>query len=199
MFLHTWCPNSKIKCSLSPNFCGYFHFWEDLPSTFSKSASIHSTSLWLVFFGRKQNGLEFCLSLLWLPPRTLACFLKFFDAKIRFGVPKSEWTSSFSTKQWKLLQILKRNNPWEKEKEKTVRRQMKIEPGYLSSPRQNLLTLQNFVKTTDGLQIDWVFVVWVVLVVFKPCKALAGEVKGWMSMNGFERMKRLFARPTVSG
>ena len=89
--------------------------------------------------------------------------------------------------------------PEKRKKEKTVRRQMKIEPGYLSSPAQNLLTLQNFVKTTDGLQIDWVFVVWVVLVVFKPCKALAGEVKGWMSMNGFERMKRLFARPTVSG
>ena len=158
--------------------------------------SILPSSDWF-FLAENKMVLSFVFWFWDWPRRPLADFLKFGYVKIRFGVPKSEWTSSFSSELWKHLDILKRKNP--EKKKKPISHQMKKDPGYLSSPRQNLLTLQNFVKTTDGLQIDWVFVVWVVLVVFKPCKALAGEVKGWMSMNGFERMKRLVERPTVSG
>ena len=40
-----WCPKSKINSSLLPNFWGYFHFWEDLPSTFPKSECVFSASL----------------------------------------------------------------------------------------------------------------------------------------------------------
>ena len=64
-----WCNVSQIENRVFnlTEFCGYFCFCQDLLSTFSKSESEHSASLWLGFSPGKQQILRLvCPFVIWL-------------------------------------------------------------------------------------------------------------------------------------
>ena len=82
---------------------------------------------------------------------------------------------------------------------KPVRRQMKIERGYLSSPLPNLSAFQNFAKTRHSHQIDRVFVFLLVDLVVKsqvkPCSERGGERGEGVARRRFS----LVESPSISG
>ena len=157
-------PKSKIECSLLPNFCGYFYFEEDL-------LFAYQNRLWFlrIDFGwrivwNKCSVFCFDVKSLDLTNIPLASFLRFVDAKIRLAFlnpieqvhsPQNE--DKNNTNFW-------RNCQWKEASfQDRLRRQMKIEQGYLSRGLHMSVGLADSWGPQEGLhQIDWILFLLVV-------------------------------------